>query len=213
MPVTSVRQGRRAMRREPPRRHRGAALLWAIGTILVGYLVLCLWIEWQGRQEEIVHADAIVVLGAAQWNGRPSPVLQARLDRAIALYRQGYAPLLVLTGGSLPNDPYSEASVGREYALAEGIPAEAILLEEDSRTTAGNLQGAWALLAPRQAGAILLVSDPFHMARARWVARDVGFAVHPAPTRSSPISAEPLNEASYVAREALALLAYWVTGR
>ena len=188
-------------------------MLWIASAILLVFLALCLWIEWQGRHEDIVPADAIVVLGAAQWNGRPSPVLQARLNRAIALYREGVAPLLVLTGGSQPDDPYSEASVGREYALAQGVPAAVILTEENSRTTVENLRGAWQVLAPRTAHAILLVSDPFHMGRARWIARDVGFSAHPAPTHTSPIAGQPLDEAWYVLREALALIVYWVAGK
>ena len=189
------------------------ALPWIVGALLLGFLALCLWVEWQGRYEEMAPADAIVVLGAAQWNGRPSPVLQARLDHAMALYREGLAPLLVLTGGSQPNDPYSEASVGREYALAQGVPVDVILAEETSHTTQENLRGAWDLLAPHGARTILLVSDPFHMARARWIARDLGFVVHPAPTHTSPIAAQPLDEAWYVLREALALIAYWATGK
>jgi uncharacterized SAM-binding protein YcdF (DUF218 family) len=180
---------------------------------VVGFLVLCLWIKWQGRQEKIVPADAIVVLGAAQWNGRPSPVLQARLDRAIALYRDGFAPLLILTGGSSPADAPSEAAVGREYALDRGVPPEAVLLEDQSHTTVENLRGIQSLLASSPVPTILLVSDPFHMARARWIARDLGFATYPAPTRTSPISERPLEEVWYVVREALALLAYWATGK
>jgi uncharacterized SAM-binding protein YcdF (DUF218 family) len=187
--------------------------LWILLALVLGFAGLCLWVEWQGRLEDIVPADAIVVLGAAQWNGRPSPVLQARLDRALALYQQGYAPLLVLTGGSLPGDAYSEASAGRDYALARGVPAEAILLEEKSRTTVENLRGAWELLAPRQARSILLVSDPFHMGRALVIARGVGFTPHPAPTRDSLIAQQPLEEAGYVVREALALVSYWVAGQ
>jgi uncharacterized SAM-binding protein YcdF (DUF218 family) len=188
-------------------------LLWIVGILLLAFAALCLWVEWQGRQERLAPADAIVVLGAAQWNGRPSPVLQARLDRAIGLYREGFAPLLVLTGGSQPADAPSEAAVGREYALAQGIPPEAILLEEQSHTTVENLRGAWDVLEPRGAYTILLVSDPFHMARARIIAGNLGFAVYPAPTHTSPISDQPAEEANYVMREALAIVAYWVTGR
>ncbi|MGC9024979.1 MAG: YdcF family protein [Chloroflexia bacterium] len=188
-------------------------LLIIPGILLLGFFGLCLWIREQGRQEELVPAEAIVVLGAAQWNGRPSPVLQARLDRAIALYRQGYAPLLVLTGGSIAGDPFSEASAGRAYALAQGVPAEAILVEENSRSTVENLREAWKLLAPRRAYSILLVSDPFHMGRALAIARDLGFQAHPAPTPSGPIARRPLEEAFYIMREAAALLVYWVWGR
>lgn len=201
--------------RPRPRQDRplAVALLLLLALPLGGFLGLCLWVEWQGRQEEIVPADAIVVLGAAQWNGRPSPVLQARLDRAIELYQQGYASWLVLTGGSVPGDPHSEAAVGRAYAMAQGVPAEAILIEDRSRTTLENLQGASSLLQTRQARSILLVSDPFHMARALCIARDLGLAAHPAPTHTSPVSQEALSRAGYDLREAAALLGYWLLGK
>ncbi|MGC8873998.1 MAG: YdcF family protein [Chloroflexia bacterium] len=176
--------------------------------LLMGFLGLCGWISYEGRHEEVVRAQAIVVLGAAQWNGRPSPVLQARLDRGIELYRQGYAPLLIFTGGAMPGDGSTEASVGRDYALKQGVPETAILVEEQSRTTYENLLGARALLFPRGARSVLLVSDPFHMARSRIIARDLGFDPHPAPTHTSPIYREPLKVAGYTAREALALLSY-----
>ncbi len=212
-PIRQARRGRRTRSRPRPRDGPGPAVLWILATALLGFSALYLWVRWQSGQEELQPADAIVVLGAAQWNGRPSPVFQARLDRAIALYHEGYAPLLVLTGGSLPADAPSEAAVGREYALSQGVPPQAILLEDHSHTTAENLRGAWELLAPRGARTILLVSDPFHMARARLIAGNLGFTTYPAPTHTSPISNRPPEEASYVLREALALLAYWVAGK
>jgi uncharacterized SAM-binding protein YcdF (DUF218 family) len=192
------------------RRRNGVAVgfLLLASLLLLGFLALCGWISLEGRREEIVPADAIIVLGAAQWNGRPSPVLQARLDRALELYRDGYAPLLVFTGGALPGDQATEASVGREYALQHGVPERAILLEESSHTTYENLAGACALLLPRGARSVLLVSDPFHMARGQIIARDLGLDPHPAPTHTSPIYREPLKVARYTAREAAALLLY-----
>jgi len=214
-PRLSTRPGysQRFRRSRARRRSRVVPVLVGLVAVpLLGLIGLGLWVEWQGRQEDLVPADAIVVLGAAQWNGRPSPVLQARLDRAIALYQQGYAPWLVLTGGSLPDDPYSEAAVGRAYAIAQGIPAEHILIEEQSRTTQENLRGAWELLSPHQARSVLLVSDPFHMARALCIARDIGFFPHAAPTHTSPISEQFLSRLAYDVREVLALLTYWLMG-
>lgn len=183
------------------------------GGLLLGFLGLCLWIERQGQREEIVPADAIIVLGAAQWDGRPSPVLQARLDRGIELYRQGYAPLLVLTGGVGAGDCQSEAAVGRDYALTRGVPAGAILIEEQSRTTVQNLQQAGVLLTSREARSVLLVSDPFHMARACWMARDLGLQPHSAPTRASPISEDFYKELRYLLREGFAVIVYGLLGK
>lgn len=212
MPNRSYRTPRATRHRSLPRRDPHP-LLTAGGILAAAFLLLIVWIRWQGRQEKLVPADAIVVLGAAQWNGRPSPVLQARLDRAITLYQEGLAPRLVLTGGSAPADAPSEAAVGRDYALAQGIPPEAILVEDQSHTTVENLRGTRELLAALPAPTILLVSDPFHMARARRIAGDLGLTAYPAPAHTSPISERPLEEAWYVAREALALSLYWATGR
>lgn len=181
--------------------------------LLLGFLGLCLWIDRQGQHQEMVPADVIVVLGAAQWNGRPSPVLQSRLDRGIELYRQGYAPLLVLTGGVGAGDVQSEAAVGRDYALDRGVPAAAILIEEQSRTTLQNLQQVRALLEPLGLNRILLVSDPFHMARSSWMARDLGLQPYPAPTRTSPISRDAYKELRYLLREGFAMIVYALLGK
>jgi uncharacterized SAM-binding protein YcdF (DUF218 family) len=199
-------------RRKPVRRRYNTSTLLT-GGILLAILGLCSWVKWQSTREEIVHADAIVVLGAAQWNGRPSPVLRARLDRGIELFQQGWASLLVLTGGTAPGDQYSEAEVGRSYAIAQGVPPDAILIEEQSRTTVENLRGARDLLIERGLNSILLVSDPFHLGRSSIMARDLDLEPHPAPTYSSPISQRPLEEMVYIIREAFALIIYWVAGK
>jgi uncharacterized SAM-binding protein YcdF (DUF218 family) len=93
------------------------------------------------------------------------------------------------------------------------VAPEAVLIEESSRTTEENLEGAWDLLVPNQARSILLVSDAFHMGRALRIARDQGFDPHPAPVRSDSVSREPLDEGYYIVREAFALIGYWLTGR
>jgi uncharacterized SAM-binding protein YcdF (DUF218 family) len=165
-----------------------------------------------GRDER-PRADAIVVLGAAQYNGQPSPIYQARLDHALELYRSGVAPLLVFTGGrGVAGERFSEGGVGRRWAISRGVPAGRILVEESSRNTYENLRGVRRLLAPRGQDTIVLVSDPFHMFRAVEQARDVGLAAHPSPTRSSPISGSPLRVAQAVLREDLAVGGYFLIG-
>jgi uncharacterized SAM-binding protein YcdF (DUF218 family) len=99
-----------------------------------------------GQRDEVRPAAAIMVLGAAQYAGRPSPVLQARLDHAVELWHQGLAPRLILTGGRGAGDTTSEAAVGRRYALRRGVPDSAILLEMRGRTTSESLRAAAALL-------------------------------------------------------------------
>jgi len=146
---------------------------------------------------------AIIVLGAAQYDGRPSPVLRARLDHAVTLWRQGLARRLIVTGGRAEGDRTTEAAVGRRYAVAHGVPDSAILLESEGRTTEQSLRAAAALLrellrqgqgqgsrdsVPAARQTAILVSDPFHMLRLSVVARRYGIVPYTSPTRTSPIS-------------------------
>ncbi len=130
------------------------------------------------------QADAIVVLGAAQYRGRPSPVLRARLDHAVGLYARGLAPRLVFTGGIADGDTASEAAVGRIYALELGVPDSAILLENEGRTTGQSLERVARLLEARRMESVILVSDPFHVLRAGRIARRNGLDVRTSPTRT-----------------------------
>lgn len=171
-----------------------ALVVWAASAVMVVY--------W-GTRDEAGPADAIVVLGAAQYVGRPSPVLRARLDHAIDLYRQGYAPLLVLTGGVGEGDTTSEAAVGRRYAHSAGIPDSSILTEEHGRTTTESLYAVSALLHDRHATRVILVSDPFHVLRLRVLADRLDLEAATSPTRTSPISASRGERWSYVVSESV----------
>lgn len=182
------------------------------------WLVALLCIAGWSRRSSSEKADAIVVLGAAQYGGRPSPVLQSRLDHALGLYKSNRAPQVVLTGGRRPGDLISEAAAGRRYLVRRGVPNEAMLLEPAGRTSLASIYGAATLLTARRdslAGVqadeaslpkprVLLVSDPFHMLRLEILARLHGLTPLPSPTRTSPISA---NRAvlEYMLRESVAL--------
>jgi uncharacterized SAM-binding protein YcdF (DUF218 family) len=182
--------------------------------VVLGYFTVttALVTATMGRDERR-RADAIVVLGAAQYNGTPSPVYSARLDHALDLWRSGVAPLLVLTGGrGVAGERFSEGGAGRRWAIEHGVPADRILVEESSRTTYENLRGVRRLLAPRRMQRIVLVSDPFHMFRAVEQAEDVGLVAHPSPTRSSPIAGDPARIALAVLREDLAVGGYLLLG-
>ena len=160
-------------------------------------------VAW-GRRDHAQPADAIVVLGAAQYGGRPSPVLRARLDHAIGLWRRGLAPTLVLTGGTGFGDTTSEAAVGRRYAMRRGVPDSAIVLERWGRTTSESLRAVAALLAAQPgAASVILVSDPFHMLRLSILARRLGLVPHTSPTRTSPISANATQRWKYVLSESV----------
>src|SRR5688500_17378916 len=153
----------------PPAGRRSASLGWRLTRtailLFIGswVLSLCLVLIWQ-RKQASRKADAIVVLGAAQWDGKPSPVLRARVDHAIALWRKGMAPMLVMTGGQAPGDTSSEAAVERRYAMSHGVPGSAIKIEDESRNTSESLRNVAALL-PDESRDVILVSDGFHMLR------------------------------------------------
>lgn len=147
--------------------------------------------------------DAIIVLGAAQYNGRPSPVLRARLDHAIGLYREGYAPLIVVTGGVGRGDTLSEAAAGRRYLVAHEIPDEAVIAQPVGHNTRTSMTAVGAWLHSRGFRRALLVSDPFHMFRLRLEARRIALEAYTSPTESSPISDNPVLELRYLFAEGL----------
>ena len=171
--------------------------------LLLGYGVLFGWVWRVSRLDQRTPADAIVVLGAAQYNGRPSPVLKARLDHAIELYRQGLAPTIVVTGGIGAGDRMSEAAVGHRYLRAQSIPDSAIVVRPDGRTTEESMRSVADWMEGREVRRAILVSDPFHMARLRLQARGAALDVYTSPTRSSPIVPGSRTEAGYLALEAL----------
>lgn len=150
------------------------------------------------------HA-ALVVLGAAQYAGQPSPAFRRRLDHALKLYRAGNVQTIVVTGGRRPGDPHSEGEVGVAYLRAQGVPEQALLAETRSRTTVENLRGARVLLPPGTP--VTLVTDEAHAPRALALARTLGFTAnaHPSPL---PRGTDP----RYLRRERLALLAYALLG-
>ncbi len=178
-------------------------LLAFVGVMAVCYVVgLVFLIHVQSARDEATPADAIVVLGTAQWNGRPSPVLRARLDHALALYQQGVAPLLITTGGNGLDQRFSEGGVGQAYVVAHGVPAAAALAEEEGATSWESLRNVTGLLHARGLRRIVLVSDPFHMMRLKLMARELGLEPFASPTRSSPISRSGRAELFYMLREA-----------
>jgi vancomycin permeability regulator SanA len=193
-----------------------------IGRILSRLFVLAVsgWVAlvaailiWSARNST-ESADAIVVLGAAQYSGRPSPVLRARLDHALGLWSAKRAPRIVFTGGRREGDLISEAAAGRRFALRRGVPAKAVLLEGSGRTSLASVHGAAVLLKTRGDSVkvpmadrprVLLVSDPFHMLRLDVLARLHGLTPLPSPTRTSPISAKRAIALEYILRESVAL--------
>ena len=182
------------------RRRVVVALVGMIGLLWIGSAVTVFWIASHDRA---APADAIVVLGAAQYRGRPSPVLRARLDHAVALFAQGFAPRLVLTGGIAEGDTASEAAVARTYVMRAGVPDSAILLENEGRTTQQSLQAVARLLEARGLARVILVSDPFHLFRASVVARRNGLAIRTSPTRSDDAWGRLVRQPGYFLAESV----------
>ena len=154
------------------------------GAALTAFAVYRVWDV--GQHDNRRPVDAIVVLGAAQYNGHPSAVLAARLDHAIELYEEGYAPYFVVTGGKLPGDRLTEAATERNYAVARGVPASAILGETTGRTTLESIQNVRALFDAHGLRTALFVSDRTHMLRVLRLAADQGIEAWGSPTESSP---------------------------
>ena len=161
----------------------------ATGLVIVtGYFaVTFVQVWWAGRQDEARKAEAIVVLGAAQYNGRPSRVLAARLDHAADLYQQGLAPVVVVTGGRAEGDRFTESGASASYLHGKGVPDDAILREVQGRNSWQSLAASARFLKAQGIHEVLLVSDPFHAARINGMAEELGLEAATSPTRSSPI--------------------------
>lgn len=143
---------------------------------------------WASRQDGARPAEAIVVLGAAQYDGRPSPVLRARLDHAADLFSQGLAPLVVVTGGRAPGDRVTEATAAADYLLERGVPEAALRREVSGQSSYESLAATSRFLRDEGIDDVLLVSDSFHAYRIAAIAEEVGLDAAVSPTPSSPIS-------------------------
>lgn len=176
---------------------------------VVAILCVAVWVSFviaiidAGRRDEAGMADAIVVLGAAQYEGRPSPVLKARLDHAAALWNRGLAPRLIVTGGRGVGDTTSEAAVGMRYLVQRGIPADSIWMDTEGLTTSESMVAVRHLLATRSHPSVLIVSDPFHMLRLAILSRRLHMIPRLSPTRTSPISSRPVQQFKYVMAESI----------
>jgi len=179
--------------------------------LVVAYLgVTFVQVVQASRSDDAERAQAIVVFGAAQYNGTPSPVLRARLDHAAKLYERGYADRLVVTGGRLPEDRFSEAGASARYLRTKGVPDSSIIREVQGRTSWESLASTARILKQRGLTDVVLVSDGFHSARIGAMAAELGLNAHTSPTTTSPITgAETLP---YLGKETMAVAAGRVLG-
>jgi uncharacterized SAM-binding protein YcdF (DUF218 family) len=187
-------------------------ILGCIGVVVVtGYASYRIWS--QGQLDEQRRAGAIVVMGAAQYDGRPSPVFAARLDHAIGLFRAGLAKHLIVTGGKAASDRTTEAASARLYAIARGVPPDAILAEDGSRTTLESIQAVGDLLRAHGLADAVFVSDRPHMLRVLRMAADDGIAAWGSPTRTSPLEHDLTAQLDATVHELGALAQYFLLGR
>jgi uncharacterized SAM-binding protein YcdF (DUF218 family) len=178
--------------------------------LLLGWAAVVLTVAVTSARDDATTADAIAVLGAAQYNGRPSPVFRARLDHAATLYQRGYAPVVLVTGGVGPGDTVSESEVGRRYLLKVGLPDDGTVALPAATTTYASLESVARWFQGKESRRVVLVSDGFHMLRLRIIARRLGLAPFTSPATNSPIHANARLNAGYLLGEGVKVPLTWL---
>jgi uncharacterized SAM-binding protein YcdF (DUF218 family) len=176
--------------------------------LLAGSLIGAIYLAAHSDQERQV--DAIIVMGAAQFNGVPSQVLRARLDTTYRAWSDGMAPLIIVTGGKMPGDMFTESESSRDYLVDKGVPEEDILLEGEGRDSAESLDRAADIAHQHNIKTVLIVSDGFHLFRSKMIAEHNGLTAYGLPCDDSPIESGSRTEFDYIIREAAGVVAYLV---
>ena len=167
---------------------RTAGLFLAALLVGVLYYFVSLAQVWRtGMSDHVRPVDAIVVMGAAQYDGRPSPQLQARLDHVVELWTDGLAPMVIVTGGNQPGDRFTEAGTSEKYLIAQGVPEAAIVGEDTGRSSWESLQNVAERADEWGVRSVILVSDPFHSLRIRLMAEELGLTAYTSATDTSPV--------------------------
>jgi uncharacterized SAM-binding protein YcdF (DUF218 family) len=186
------------------------------GVVLLAFLLAVGWaavvvaVAVHAARDQATAADAVVVLGAAQYNGRPSPVFRARLDHAATLYQRGLAPVILVTGGVGARDTLNEANVGRDYLARLGLPTPALVPLAAGEDTFASLEEVQRWFAGRGSRRVLLVSDGFHMLRLRIIARRLGLTPFTSPATGSPIHANARRNTGYLFAEGFKVPFTWL---
>ncbi len=180
-------------------RPRWRYVVLALVAMAAVYILATFVMVWRAsRADDAGPADAIVVLGAAQYDGVPSPVLQGRLDHALELYRQGLAPIIVPTGANQPGDRFTQGFAGYDYLRAQGVPEDALLVIVDGSNTYEELLATANQLLPRELDQVVLVSDPYHALRVDHIAGEVGLDAVVSPTDTGATLRSLLRETAAV---------------
>jgi len=191
-------------------RRRLLAAVVAALLLFIGWAAVVVAVAVTAVRDAATTADAIAVLGAAQYNGRPSPVFRARLDHAATLYQRGYAPVVLVTGGVGPGDTLSESEVGRRYLQKLGLPDGSVLALPAGSSTYSSMAGVAHWFGSQGSRRVLLVSDGFHMLRLKIIATRLGLAAFPSPAPNSPIRASPRLNAGYLMAEGVKVPLTWL---
>jgi uncharacterized SAM-binding protein YcdF (DUF218 family) len=201
-----------ALRRHPILFTIGAVALFVV--LLVGTTAFAVWrAAHTDDASHVEHADVILVLGAAQYDGDPSPVFEGRLRHAALLYRDGRSPTIVVLGGSAPGDRTSEAEAGRDWLVeSEGLPTDAVVASPVGETTLESLEAAAGWMEERGLESAFLVSDPWHNLRVKRMASDLGIEAYASATWQSAARTEGTRLEGYL-RETFAYLTYRLFGR
>jgi uncharacterized SAM-binding protein YcdF (DUF218 family) len=200
-----------ALRRHP-------VLFTLLGVVLAGLLLVAItgFAVWRAAHTDdasrVDRADVILVLGAAQYNGDPSPVFEGRLRHAALLFREGRSDTVIVLGGAAPGDRSTEAEAGRDWLISEGLPEGAVVASPVGGTTLESLQAAAEWMRERDLSTAFLVSDPWHNLRIKRMASDLGIAAYASATWRSAARTEGTRLGGYV-RETFAYLYYRVLGR
>jgi len=164
---------------------RTVAVLMCGAVLYVVANIAQVWVV--GRSDQARSVDAIVVMGVAQYDGRPSPQLQARLDHVLALWGTGVTQLVITTGGNQPGDRFTEARASADYLIAGGVDETLIAMEDLGSTSLQSLRGVAEIMKSRNLESVLIVTDPYHALRSRLIAQDLGLVAYVSPTPSSTV--------------------------
>ena len=191
-----------------------AILLAAVAVVtVVGVTFVAVWrAAHTDDASRIDHADVIIVLGAAQYSGTPSPVFVGRLEQAANLYRQGRSTRVLVVGANQPGDEQTEAEAGRAWLIQDGLPVTAVFADPQGNTTFESLQGAATFMQDRGLSSAFLVSDPWHNLRVKRMASDLGIQAYASATWHSAARSEETRLQGYT-RETFAYLYYRIFGR
>jgi uncharacterized SAM-binding protein YcdF (DUF218 family) len=185
------------------------AIALGVTALVVSLAYVALRIEQQSTRDEARPSDVILVLGAAEYRGRPSPVLRSRLDHAYELYTQKLAPRIMTTGGAGGDPVFTEGGVGRSYLISRGVPSEAIIVENESESTVESLAMGSEIMRRMGLHSVIVVSDGYHIYRVKRMLQSSGLKVYGSPRKEA--HPDPLHERWNYLKQAIGYL-LWRSG-